>query len=280
MVFKFTKMHALGNDFVVIDGVRQTVSLSQADARRIADRHFGVGCDQILIAERASRPGADFRFRIVNADGGEVTQCGNGARCFARFLIDQGLTEKRHITVETLAGRLELEALDDGDVRVAMGIPVFDPGSVPFAAPGRQERYFVVVGDRTLEMAVLSIGNPHAVHVVPNVERAPVAELGERLQHHASFPERVNAGFMEVVDERHIKLRVFERGVGETLACGSGACAAAVAGRQWGLLDREVSIALPGGRLRTAWDGEGHPVYLTGPSATVFEGTIPSPRVN
>jgi len=275
MVLKFTKMHALGNDFVVIDGVRQNFSLSAQDIRLIADRHFGVGCDQILIAETFSGEDADFRFRIMNADGSEVAQCGNGARCFAKFVLDQGLTDKRRITVATGNGLLELAVLEDGKVKVNMGVPNFEPEYVPFEAMVKERSYALVIDERTLDVAVLSIGNPHAVHVVPHIEDAPVADIGPQLERHPRFPERVNAGFMEVVDESHIKLRVFERGAGETLACGSGACAAVAAGRQWGLLAAHVTVELPGGRLRVEWHGEGSPVYLIGPATTVFKGTIP-----
>lgn len=274
MLLKFTKMHALGNDFVVIDAVRQNVSLSARDSRLIADRHLGVGCDQILIAETSADHAADFRFRIMNADGSEVGQCGNGARCFAKFLLAQGLTDKRRIRVATLNGILELAVLEQDAIKVDMGVPNFEPGSIPFAAPARQDRYTLEIDGRAVEVAVLSIGNPHAVQLVPDIDAAPVAELGPRLEQHPWFPERVNAGFMEVVDESRIKLRVFERGAGETLACGSGACAAVVAGRRWGLLAAGVTVELPGGRLWVEWHAEGSPVFLTGPATTVFDGTI------
>ncbi len=274
MLLKFTKMHALGNDFVVIDGVRQDVARVESAARLIADRHRGIGCDQILIAEQPAAAAADFRLRIVNADGSEVGQCGNGARCFAKFLVNQGLTDQRRVTVETLGGLLELAILDDGSVRVDMGVPNFEPRRIPFLASAREERYALEVGGHQVEIGVLSIGNPHAVHRVASVAHAPVAELGPQIERHSWFPERTNAGFMEVVDAGCIKLRVFERGAGETLACGSGACAAAVIGRQWGLLGSRVTVQLPGGELSVEWSGEGSSVFLTGPATPVFEGSI------
>lgn len=274
MLLKFTKMHALGNDFVVIDAVRQDVSLSPQDACLIADRHFGVGCDQILLVEPPTNNGVDFGYRIINSDGSEVAQCGNGARCFAKFVRDQGLTDKTQILVATIHGRLELNVREDGQVTVDMGTPEFEPAKVPFAAPARATTYGLSVGDGVAEVSVLSLGNPHAVQIVPSVAEAPVATDGPIIEKHPRFPERVNAGFMEVVDADHIKLRVFERGAGETLACGSGACAAVIAGRQRGLLASAVTVDVAGGRLQVCWDGNGAPAYMTGPAASVFEGVM------
>jgi len=274
MKLRFTKMHGIGNDFVVIDAVTQPVALSAEQIRFLADRRFGVGCDQVLLAERAQRPGCDFRYRIFNADGGEVEQCGNGVRCLGRFLLEKGLTDKRRLTVETLAGDTHITLLDDGLVRVDMGVPRLAPVDVPFQAEAQAERYPLEVGGRTLTIGAVSMGNPHAVTVVDDVDTAPVAELGPLIERHPRFPRRVNAGFMQVLDRGHIRLRVYERGAGETLACGTGACAAAVAGQVQGLLDRAVTVDLPGGRLRIEWGGPGEPVYMTGPAVTVFEGEI------
>ncbi len=271
----FTKMHGLGNDFVVFDATRQPIALSPEKIRRLADRRFGVGCDQVLVIEPATRADVDFRYRIYNADCGEVEQCGNGARCMLRFVRDQGLTQKTEIAVETLGGVIRPRLEPDGQVTVNMGVPRFDPRAVPFDAPARQGVYDVSVDGRNLEMSVLSMGNPHAVIVVADVERAPVATQGPLIESHARFPRRVNVGYMQVVDRAHIRLRVYERGgAGETLACGSGACAAVVAGRQRGLLDDKVTVALRGGELRIAWTGEGEPVWMTGPATAVFEGDI------
>jgi len=274
MLIPFSKMQGLGNDFVVLDGVTRAIRLSADQVRRIADRHFGIGCDQVLLVERPSVPGADFRYRIFNADGGEVEQCGNGARCFVRFVHEKDLTHKREIVVETLSGivRPRLEA--DGQVTVDMGIPRFDPTEIPFEAPARADQYDLDLDGRTVRVSVLSMGNPHAVQQVPDVEQADVAGDGPRIERHARFPRRVNAGFMQIVDRTHIRVRVYERGVGETLACGSGACAAVVAGRQLGLLDATVEVGLRGGQLRITWPGEGRGVLMTGPATTVFEGTL------
>lgn len=279
MLIPFTKMHGLGNDFVMLDGVTRDVRLSPEQVRRIADRHFGVGCDQVLLVERARTPDTDFRYRIFNADGGEVEQCGNGARCFVRFVHDRDLTHKREIAVETLAGVIRPRLEPDGQVTVDMGMPRFDPVDSPFEAPARAGQYDLTVDGRSLQVSALSMGNPHAVLIVPDIERADVAGDGPRIERHARFPRRVNAGFMQVVDRGHIRLRVYERGVGETLACGTGACAAMVAGRQRGLLDATVEVSLPGGSMRVAWEGEGHPVFMTGPATTVFEGTLDLDRV-
>jgi len=279
MFIPFSKMHGLGNDFVVLDGVTRGIRLSPEQIRRIADRHFGIGCDQLLLVERASAPGTDFRYRIFNADGGEVEQCGNGARCFVRFVHDKDLTHKREIAVETLGGVIRPRLEPDGQVTVDMGMPRFDPADIPFTAPARAERYDLDLDGHTVEVSALSMGNPHAVLLVPDVALTNLAGDGPRIEGHARFPRRVNAGFMQVIDRGHIRLRVYERGVGETLACGSGACAAVVAGRQRGLLDATVEVSLPGGNLRVAWEGEGHPVFMTGPATTVFEGTLDLDRL-
>ncbi|NWG87556.1 MAG: diaminopimelate epimerase [Hydrogenophilaceae bacterium] len=273
-ILKFTKMHGAGNDFVVLDGINQRVALTPEQLRRIADRHFGIGCDQILLVEAPSQPGVDFRYRIFNSDGGEVSQCGNGARCFVRFVHDQGLTSKREIRVETASGIIVPRLEADGQVTVDMGPPRFEPAAIPFVAEARALTYPLEVAGRTLEISALSMGNPHAVWLVPDLDAAPVAELGPQIEHHPRFPQRVNAGFMQIVDRGHIRLRVYERGSGETLACGTGACAAAVAGISRGLLDASVEVQTRGGALTIRWAGEGSSVYLTGPAVTVFEGTI------
>lgn len=274
MELRFTKMHGLGNDFVVIDGFSRAVSLSAEQVRRIADRRFGVGCDQLLLVERPTVAGADFRYRIFNADGGEVEQCGNGARCFARFVRDQGLTTRDDIAVETLGGVIHPRIEPDGRVTVNMGVPRLEPAEIPFTASARATVYDLDVDDKLYSISAVSMGNPHAVLVVPDVDTAPVTTLGPLIERHLRFPRRVNAGFMQVQARGRIRLRVFERGVGETLACGTGACAAVVAGRLRALLDERVAVQLPGGTLDIAWAGEGKPVWMTGPAATVFEGTL------
>ena len=270
----FVKMHGLGNDFVVIDAIRQHVELPPGAIRHIADRRRGIGCDQVLLVERPQSPDADFRYRIFNADGGEVEQCGNGARCFARFVRDEGLTTKDRIPVETLAGLIELEVLADGQVRVDMGEPVFEPQRIPFQAEARAPSYTLEVNGESLDIGAVSMGNPHAVLQVEDVDAAPVARLGPAIEHHPRFPQRANVGFMQILDRDHIRLRVFERGVGETEACGTGACAAVAVGRLQGLLDGEVQVSLPGGDLVISWAGEGAPLYMTGPAERVFEGSI------
>ena len=274
MKLQFTKMQGLGNDFVVIDGVNQAVTLESAQIRRLADRRFGIGCDQVLLVEASEQADADFRYRIFNADGGEVEQCGNGARCFARFVHDQGLTEKNVLWVETLAGLLQLHLLPDNCVRVDMGRPRLEPSDAPFIATERALRYPIAVDGVELEIGVVSMGNPHAVLEVNDVDQAPVAGLGPLLERHGRFPQRVNVGFMQVITPDQIRLRVFERGAGETLACGSGACAAVVVGRLWGRLSPNVQVELPGGTLEIQWAGEGESVLMTGPAATIFEGWI------
>ena len=274
MKLNFTKMHGAGNDFVVIDGVNQSVDLSPAQIRAIADRHFGVGCDQLLLVEKAQNPAADFRYRIFNADGGEVEQCGNGARCFVRFVVDQGLTAKTAMTVETKSGLIEPHLAADGRVTVNMGAPRFEPAEIPFEATARQPTYELAVGDSKVIVSALSMGNPHAVQIVDDVYTAPVLQQGPLIEHHPRFPQRVNAGFMQVIDRGRIRLRVFERGAGETLSCGTGACAAAVAGITRGLLDNCVDVETRGGALTIEWRGEGRPVMMTGPAETIFEGTL------
>jgi diaminopimelate epimerase len=274
MNLRFTKMHGAGNDFVVLDGVRQSVNLNAAQLRFLADRHFGVGCDQILLVETAQHPDADFRYRIFNADGGEVEQCGNGARCFVRFVHDQGLTHKREIVVETRSGLISPRLEADGRVTVNMGAPVFDNARIPFLGDSTDIIQPLALGDDTVQITALSMGNPHAVQVVEDVAHAPVSAQGPLIENHPRFPRRVNAGFMQVVDRRHIRLRVYERGSGETLSCGTGACAAVVAGIRRGLLDETVNVDTRGGVLSIRWEGDGQPVWMTGPAVSVFEGEI------
>ena len=274
MTLSFTKMHGLGNDFVVIDAIRQAAVLSPAQIRFIADRRRGIGCDQVLLVEQAESADADFRYRIFNADGSEVGQCGNGARCFARFVREEGLTAKGCIAVETASGPLTLTLLPDDQVRVTMGIPRLEPADIPFQAEQRAASYSLQVGDASLRISALSMGNPHAVLLVEDTDSAPVTSLGPLIERHPRFPQQANAGFMQVMGTTHIRLRVFERGAGETAACGSGACAAVVAGRLQGLLEEQVRVTLPGGDLVVSWLGEGNPVYLTGPATRVYEGQI------
>ena len=274
MLLKFTKMHGAGNDFVVIDGVRQQIRLEPEQLRLLADRHFGVGCDQILLVEKSQSKEADFRYRIFNADGGEVEQCGNGARCFVRFVHDQKLTGKREIVVETHSGLIVPRLEEDGRVTVNMGAPVFAAARIPFTNGTEQVSEALDVADVTLHISALSMGNPHAVQVVDDVESANVATLGPLIEQHPRFPKRVNAGFMQIVDEHSIKLRVYERGAGETLACGTGACAAVVAGIRRGLLQSPVNVATRGGTLRIVWEGDAQPVLMTGPAISVFDGEI------
>ena len=273
----FTKMHGLGNDFVMIDAVRQDIQLTEAQVRYLADRNFGVGCDQLLVVEPAQAPGVDFRYRIFNADGGEVEQCGNGARCFARFVFDQGLTDKREIRVETKKGIITPRLEADGTVTVDMGVPVLNPADVPFVSDSEAWVQPLDVGGTVVAITAVSMGNPHAVQVVADVDAAPVAVQGPLIEHHARFPARVNAGFLQVVDEHRVRLRVFERGAGETLACGTGACAAVVAGILRELVVSPVTVETRGGELTIAWDGIGTPVMMTGPAVTVFSGTLTLP---
>ncbi len=281
MRLEFTKMHGLGNDFVVIDLVSQHVLLTPEQIRQIADRHFGIGCDQLLVVEPPGRPDVDFRYRIFNADGSEVQQCGNGARCFARFVRERRLTQKTLLRVETASGVIELQIDDQHWVTVDMGAPRFAPAEIPFLADANNAqaqdaalRYQVEAAGQAVTLATVNMGNPHAVLLVDDVATAPVALLGPALESHPRFPERVNVGFMQVVDRHHIRLRVFERGTGETLACGTGACAAAVAGIRQGLLDSPVRVTLPGGELEIRWQGPGQSVIMRGPTARVFDGVL------
>jgi diaminopimelate epimerase len=274
MHLQFTKMHGIGNDFVVINAIAQHVALSPAQLRFIADRHIGIGCDQILLVEATDQPGVDFRYRIFNADGGEVEQCGNGARCFARFVRDQGLTNKTVITVETKSGKLVLHVQADGQVTVNMGIPEFTPTKIPFVADHPASRYPLEVDGHNFSIGALALGNPHAVLQVDDVELAPVAQWGPAIEQHSRFPKRVNVGFLQIVSRDEFKLRVYERGTGETLACGSGACAAMVIGRSWDLLNETAQARLRGGTLILKWQGPGTPVMMTGPAQTVYEGSI------
>lgn len=274
MWLNFTKMHGLGNDFVVIDGVTQHVRINQAQAQKIADRHFGVGCDQILLVEPPSHPEVDFDYRIFNQDGSEVNQCGNGARCFAKFVRDRQLTRKDLIRVRTRAGTMEITANADHSYSVDLAVPSFEPKDIPLAAAQRADSYQVEIDGDEVDFSALSLGNPHMVIQVDDCENAPVESWGSQMQASDLFPEQVNVGFMQILDRSAIKLRVYERGSGETLACGSGACAAAIAGIQSGLLDNSVLVNLPGGELKIEWHGEGKAVRLTGPAKTVFHGKI------
>ncbi|MDY6456839.1 diaminopimelate epimerase [Acinetobacter faecalis] len=274
MLLEFTKMHGLGNDFMVIDLISQKAFLDTVTIQRLADRHFGIGFDQLLIVEPPDVPNADFKYRIFNADGSEVEQCGNGVRCFARFVHERKLTTKTKIKVQTKAGIVEPELGLNGWVRVNMGYPKFLPQEIPFFADEPENLYDIdLLNNEKLTIDVVNMGNPHAVTVVPNVLTADVANIGPQVESHERFPQRVNAGFMQIIDEKHARLRVFERGVGETLACGTGACAAAVSGMRRGLLASSVEIELAGGKLLIEWK-EGDVVWMTGPTATVFEGRI------
>jgi diaminopimelate epimerase len=273
----FTKMQGLGNDFVVVDATRDPFELSPAQIRALADRRFGVGCDQVLVVERPARADVDFRYRIFNADGGEVEQCGNGARCFVKFVRDRGLTAKREVRVETAGGVIAPRLEQDGEVSVDMGVPRFAPDEVPFDGGSGGVTDTLEVDGRALTISALSMGNPHAVQVVADVDTAPVTTEGPRIENHPRFPRRVNAGYMQVIDRDTIRLRVWERGAGETLACGTGACAAVVAGIRRGMLDDRVRVQVRGGALTVAWQGAGKPVTMTGAAASVFEGrwTVP-----
>ena len=274
MQLRFTKMHGLGNDFVVVDLITQRFKLKPHHIRKIADRHFGIGCDQVLAVEIPTQPDVDFRYRIYNAEGSEVEQCGNGARCFARYIRDKRLTGKQRIKVETLAGIIELEVTESRHVVVDMGPPVLDPKRIPFTAQSQALDYALDINGVEWRVGAVSMGNPHVVLPVADVDTAPVAEVGAIAEQHPRFPQRVNVGFMQVIDRDTIKLRVFERGVGETLACGTGACAAVVSGIVQGKLNANVTVHLPGGSLSIEWQGAGHPVIMTGPATTVFEGQI------
>ena len=274
MLLRFTKMHGLGNDFMVLDLVSQHAHIQPKHAKQWGDRHTGIGFDQLLIVEAPNNPEVDFRYRIFNADGSEVEQCGNGARCFARFVLDKRLTAKKRIRVETRSGLIELDVRPDGQVCVDMGPPRLEPQEIPFQAEAAALNYCVEVDGREVEFAALSMGNPHAVLRVEDVESAPVHALGPKLEHHPRFPQRVNVGFLQVVDRQHARLRVWERGAGETQACGTGACAAAVAAIRQGWMDSPVLIDLPGGRLSIAWAGPGQSVMMTGPAVRVYEGQV------
>jgi diaminopimelate epimerase len=275
MNMNFTKMHGLGNDFIVIDAITQPIELSKDQYRFIADRRFGIGCDQILLVEKARSETTDFYYRIINADGSEVEQCGNGARCFARFVQEKGLSDKAEIHVGTNAGDIRLLLQDDGLVRVDMGVPQLAPEEIPFIAVEQAITYELEVDHLIVELSAVSIGNPHAVLRVESVAMAPLENIGPLLESHVRFPQRCNVGFMQIVDRQQIKLRVFERGAGETMACGTGACAAVVSGHLLGLLDEQVTVTLPGGDLVIEWPGEGHPIMMSGPAVTVFDGSIP-----
>ena len=284
MKLKFTKMHGAGNDFIVVDAINQQVDFTREQWARLGDRRFGIGADQILVVEKPTVDGCDFRYRIFNSDGGEVEQCGNGSRAFVRFVVEKGLTQQRSIRVQTMGGIIAPRLEDDGNVTVDMGAPVLEPARVPFdadgltgVAQGRDTLWpleLECAGTQPVLVSVVSMGNPHAVQVVDEVDTAPVESCGPQVERHPRFPKRVNAGFMQVVGRHHIRLRVFERAAGETLACGSGACAAVVAGIRRGLLDSPVRVDARGGVLSIAWDGEGTPVRMTGPAVTVFEGEI------
>ncbi|HDM8235289.1 TPA: diaminopimelate epimerase [Vibrio campbellii] len=274
MHFHFSKMHGLGNDFMVVDCITQNVFFSQDLIRRLADRHTGVGFDQLLVVEAPYDPETDFHYRIFNADGSEVEQCGNGARCFARFVRLKGLTNKYSISVSTKKGKMILDVEDDGEVTVNMGEPEFEPSKIPFKAKQKEKTYIMRTGDKTLFCGAVSMGNPHVVTVVDDVDTAEVETLGPLLESHERFPERVNAGFMQIVDRNNICLRVYERGAGETQACGSGACGAVAVGILQGLLDENVKVSLPGGDLRISWQGPGKPLFMTGPATHVFDGQL------
>ena len=275
MALKFTKMHGLGNDFMVIDAVNQAVELSPGLVKSWSHRHFGIGFDQLLLVEATDTANVDFRYRIFNADGSEVQQCGNGARCFARFVYDKGLTTKKDITVETASGIIILYVEDNGQIRVNMGPPNFAPSSLPLTMAHEQAVYELAIDGELFEVGAVSMGNPHAVLSVSDVNNAPVEQVGAKLESHMAFPERVNVGFAECINDTHIKLRVYERGAAETLACGTGACAAMVVFHNWNQVADEVTVSLPGGDLLIAWNGErNQPVWMTGPAEMVFEGVI------
>ncbi len=279
MLLKFTKMQGAGNDFVIIDGVSQPVSLTVAQIKKIANRHFGVGCDQLLLVEKTTLPNIDFKYRIFNADGGEVEQCGNGARCFVRFVVEKGLTQKREIAVETAGGVITLKLHDDNQVSVNMGAPIFEPAKIPFIAEEKQQLYVLALHQQIISICAVSMGNPHALTIVDDLEAANVAEIGPQIEAHERFPQHVNAGFMQVLNPHEIKLRVYERGAGETLSCGTGACAAVVSGIQLGLLQTPVLVNTRGGQLNIEWLGidcnnKAQPVLMTGAAEIVFDGQI------
>lgn len=274
MNINFTKMHGLGNDFVMVNAIAQSVTLDTETVKYLANRNMGVGCDQLLVVEPSPVADCDFRYRIFNADGGEVQQCGNGARCFARFVVDEGLTDKSEIPVLTAGGRIVLKLEQNDQVTVDMGRPILAPADIPFIADKQQTTYQHTFSDQTLSFSAVSMGNPHSVMIVDSVDDAPVSLIGTALQNTPIFPEQVNAGFMQIIDRSQVRLRVFERGAGETMACGTGACAAVVAGILQGLLDESVTVILPAGNLTINWAGIGSAVMMTGPVTTVFNGTI------
>lgn len=281
MKLKFTKMHGAGNDFIVIDAINQKINFTTEQWRQLADRRFGIGADQILVVENPVTAGVDFRYRIYNADGGEVEQCGNGSRAFVRFVTDKKLTDKTAIRVEIMSGIIEPRLNADGSITVDMGAPVLDPIKVPFDATGltaqvqgQDQLWPMEIDGRTAWISAVSMGNPHAVQVVEDAQAFPVLVDGPLIERHPRFPKRVNAGFMQIIDKQHIRLRVFERGTGETLACGTGACAAVVTGIRRGLLVSPVRVTMHGGELSIAWQGEQHPVFLSGPAVSVFDGEI------
>ena len=280
-VLAFSKMHGLGNDFVMIDAINQSVHLSMTQIQFLADRHRGIGCDQLLLLEKPTTSDADFKYRIFNADGSEVAQCGNGVRCFARFVYDKGLTDKHQIAVETNSGLVYPSLENDGMVLVDMGAPRFKPKDIPFIVEKQATHYSLILDDgSTKEMGAVSLGNPHAVIIVDDVAIEDVVKIGSMIEHHARFPERVNVGFMQIISPTEIKLRVFERGVGETQACGTGACAAVVSGIQRGMLDREVKVNLLGGSLLIAWADNESPVWMTGDAEHVYDGEIAWTTIN
>jgi diaminopimelate epimerase len=274
MRLKFTKMHGLGNDFVVIDTIRQPVTMSHELVQHLASRRRGIGCDQVLLVEAARSPETDFYYRIFNADGSEVGQCGNGARCFARFVYDYGLTEKKELVVETQSGLMTLQLQDQDQISVIMGVPCFTPAQIPFVAEKQANSYFLTLDNQTWELGVVSVGNPHAVLLCDDIAQAPVTTLGPQIERAALFPQRVNVNFMQVNDRHHIQLRVWERGVGETEACGSGACATVVVAQLWGLVATPVQVTLPGGDLLIQWPGGATPVTLTGTATVIFDGEL------
>ncbi|WP_075187004.1 diaminopimelate epimerase [Teredinibacter haidensis] len=274
MRLRFTKMQGIGNDFVMVDAISQKVTITPERARKLADRHFGVGCDQVLVVEAPTNPNTDFRYRIFNNDGSEVENCGNGARCFAVFVHQRQLTGKKLISVETASGIIQLQVLDDNQVRVNMGVPILEPTKIPFKADNQQSSYPLSVNGQVFDIGAVSMGNPHAVTLVDDVKSFAVEQFGPLIESHPQFPNKVNAGFMQVIDRNTVNLRVYERGSGETLACGTGACAAIVSGVLRGLLDNIVSVNLPGGSLAIQWEGDGKPVMMTGPATSVFHGQV------
>jgi diaminopimelate epimerase len=273
MKYKFTKMHGLGNDFVLIDCVNQSVNLSLDQLRNIANRRLGIGCDQILLIERTESD-ADFRYRIFNSDGGEVEQCGNGARCLVSYVYEKGMTQKKEISVETLGGIIFPKLEINGEVTVNMGAPKFEPKEIPFIADKRMLTYLLEVNEKQIEFSILSMGNPHAIQIVEDINQSTVLAEGSLIESHSRFPKHVNAGYMQIVNREHINLRVYERGAGETLSCGTGACAAVVAGITRGLLDSKVTVSTTGGNLSIFWEGDNNPVWMTGPAISVFDGEI------